>query len=335
MRRIILTPVAWVLIVVLVATAPAWLLVAVVVAPFGSGRMRLLRVMWMAAVYLFLEAVALVVLFALWVGSGFGWKLRGPVFQRVHYVLTGRYLRILYGQAKWALRVKVAIEGPTPDIAGPGRPELVFSRHAGPGDSFLLIHALVNWFDREPRIVLKAALQWDPVIDVMLNRLPSRFITVRNRDTAEQEIAKLATGLDDNDALVLFPEGGNFTPARRIKAIDRLKQLGLHAMAARAERMRNVLAPRPGGTLAALDAAPEAGVVLVAHTGVDRLLSLRDVWRALPLETTITMRWWNVDGDEVPQGEEARVEWLFGWWSRIDKWISEMNAVNPPHTPGR
>jgi hypothetical protein len=28
-----------------------------------------------------------------------------------------------------------------------------------------------------------------------------------------------------------------------------------------------VLAPRPGGFLAALDAAPDADVVLVAHTG--------------------------------------------------------------------
>ena len=50
------------------------------------------------------------------------------------------------------------------------------SRHAGPGDSFILIHALVNWFDREPRIVLKATLQWDPAVDVLLNRLPNRFI---------------------------------------------------------------------------------------------------------------------------------------------------------------
>ena len=50
-------------------------------------------------------------------------------------------------------------------------------RHAGPGDSFVLVHALVNWFDREPRIVLKDMLQWDPAVDVLLNRLPNRFIT--------------------------------------------------------------------------------------------------------------------------------------------------------------
>ena len=323
-RRVVITPVAWLVVVALVLAMPVVLIIALLASPFGSGRLRAPRVIWMLTVYLALEAIALVVLFGLWIGSGFGWKLRGPTFQRVHYVLTGRYLRILYATARWALRVRVAVIGTDPDVAAPGQPELVFCRHAGPGDSFLLIHALVNWFDREPRIVLKDTLQWDPVIDVMLNRLPSRFITLRRRgETAEEEIAALATGLDDNDALVLFPEGGNFTPIRRLRAIDRLRRLGLHAMADRAERMRNVLAPKPGGTLAALDAAPGAEVIWVAHTGVDKMLTVADVWRELPLETTITMRWWSVDAADVPRGQEQRVEWLFDWWARIDQWIEE------------
>ena len=45
-------------------------------------------------------------------------------------------------------------------------------------------------------------------------------------------------------------------------------------MAVRAEAMTNVLAPRPGGVLAALDAAPDADVVLVAHTGLDHMLTV-------------------------------------------------------------
>jgi 1-acyl-sn-glycerol-3-phosphate acyltransferase len=322
-RRVLITPVAWVLIVALAVTVPVLLLVALIAVPFGSGRRRVLRVGWMLEVYLALEAVALVVLFGLWLGSGFGWKLTGPTFQRVHYVLTGFYLRILYGQARRALRVNVVVLGSSPDMVLPGRPELVFCRHAGPGDSFLLVHALLNWFDREPRIVLKDTLQWDPVIDVMLNRLPSLFIRLKRRENAESQIAELATDLDENDALVLFPEGGNFTPHRRLRAIDRLRRLGLTAMADRAERMRHVLAPKPGGTLAALDAAPGAEVVWVAHTGVDKMLTVADVWRELPLETTITMRWWAVEAADVPAGEAERVDWLFDWWARIDQWIED------------
>jgi 1-acyl-sn-glycerol-3-phosphate acyltransferase len=323
-RRIVIAPIAWLVVVGLAAALPPILLIALIASLFGSGRRRAPRVLWMIEVYLVLEAIALVVLLGLWLGAGLGWKIRTPAFQRVHYVLTGRYLRVLYAQARWALRVRVDVTGAAPDEIGPGRPELVFCRHAGPGDSFLLIHALVNWFDREPRIVLKDTLQWDPVIDVMLNRLPNLFITVRNRgQDAEDLVATLAADLDENDALVLFPEGGNFTPSRRLRAIERLRRLGLHTMADRAERMRHVLAPRPGGTLAALDAAPGAQVVWVAHTGVDRMLTVADVWRELPLETTITMRWWAVPAAEVPDGYDQRVEWLYDWWAKIDQWIEE------------
>jgi hypothetical protein len=84
-----------------------------------------------------------------------------------------------------------------------------------------------------------------------------------------------------------------------------------------------VLAPRPGGLLAALDAAPEADVVLVAHTGLDHMLTVGDVWRELPMDKVITMRWWQVSRDEIPSEREAQIEWLFGWWERIDDWIAE------------
>ncbi len=116
----------------------------------------------------------------------------------------------------------------------------------------------------------------------------------------EEQIADLARGLDENDAFVIFPEGGNFTPERRQRGIDRLRKLGLERMARRAEEMTHVLAPRPGGLLAALDAAPDADVVLVAHTGLDHMLTVGDVWRELPMDKVIVMRWWQVPRDEIP-----------------------------------
>jgi len=97
----------------------------------------------------------------------------------------------------------------------------------------------------------------------------------------------------------------------------------MERMARRAERMTHVLAPRPGGLLAALDAAPDADVVLVAHTGLDHMLTVRDVWRELPMDKVIVMRWWQVPREEIPSEREARIEWLFGWWERIDAWIAE------------
>jgi 1-acyl-sn-glycerol-3-phosphate acyltransferase len=315
----------------LLATTPVWLLIALMVAPFGSGRLRAVRVLWVVAVYLALEVLMLVGMFGLWIASGFGRYMGRPRFQRAHYVLVGWFLRALFRQSRTALRLRIEVVGADPDIAAPGRPELIFCRHAGPGDSFIVTHALVNWYDREPRIVLKHTLQWDPAIDIVLNRLPNRFLTPSSRhsgtDTAEEHIGTLAADLDSNDVLLIFPEGGNFTPHRRTRAIERLRRLGFTHYAARAERLRNVLAPQPGGVLAALDAAPEAGIVLVGHTGFEDHDSVADIWRGLPLDRKLTMRWWSVAPGEVPAGREERIAWLYDWWARIDAWVSEQNEA--------
>jgi hypothetical protein len=95
----------------------------------------------------------------------------------------------------------------------------------------------------------------------------------------------------------------------------------MERMAKRAEAMTNVLAPRPGGFIAALDAAPNADVVLVAHTGLDHMLTVGDVWRELPMDKQLVMRWWQVAREDIPADREGRIEWLFAWWEEIDRWI--------------
>ncbi len=328
-RRVIMAPAMIVVTLLVVTTVPIWLLLAAALAPMMRGHLRLLRVIWLLTVYLVLQSLTLVALFGLWLVSGFGWKVRSPAFQLAHYRLVAWVLRALFREGQRTLSVKVVTDGPDPD-AHPGRPLVVFCRHAGPGDSFLLAHALVNWYSREPRIVLKQDLQWDPAIDVLLNRLPSRFISPspgERGSEVEAEIASLATGLDENDAFVLFPEGGNFTPKRRQRMIDKLHARGLHNVAARAEKMLHVLAPRPGGVAAALTAAPDADVLWVAHTGVDHLLNVADLWWALPMDKTITMRWWLVPAAEVPRNRDEQLEWLLTWWERIDAWIADQRRA--------
>ncbi len=323
-RRVVLAPAMVGITIALLFTLPLWLLVAAAASPLLPGRFRALRVLWVAIVWLVLESASLMALFGLWVAAGFGALVRTPPFQRVHYRLVGGYLWIFHHAATRVLGLQVEVEGPVPDEYL-GRPLLVFCRHAGPGDSFLLMHALVNWYAREPRIVLAATLQWDPALDVVLNRLPNRFLSTSGGDV-ERHIGELAMELDGDDAFVIFPEGGNFTERRRAAGIARLRARGLDDAARRSEAMRHVLPPQPGGVAAALNAAPDADVVWVAHAGLDHLFTVADVWRGLPLDTLVRMRWWRVPADEVPVGFEAQAAWLYHWWERIDAWVDAARA---------
>ena len=84
---------------------------------------------------------------------------------------------VFFREARRVLRLRHRDRRARPRTPTPGLPILVCCRHAGPGDSFMLIHALMHWYDREPRVVLKDTLAWDPMIDVLLHRIPARFIT--------------------------------------------------------------------------------------------------------------------------------------------------------------
>jgi len=332
-RRLVVAPAVIALTVTILSTIPLWLLAATILSPVVPGRLRPLRLLSLLLMHLVLESLLLVELFGLWVASGFGVFIRRPFFERIHYDLVQAYLVVFFREARRVVRLKIVTEGAAPD-AYPGEPLLVCCRHAGPADSFTLMYALMHWYGREPRVVLKDTLAWDPAIDVILNRLPNRFVSAnhgkRGDDSLERQVGELARDLDENDAFVIFPEGGNFTPERRQRSIDKLRRIGLEAMARRAERMENVLAPRPGGLLAALDAAPEADVILVAHTGLDHLLSVRDLWRELPMDKQIIMRWWRVPRAEIPEDRDARIEWLYSWWERIDAWVEEHRPVDLP-----
>jgi 1-acyl-sn-glycerol-3-phosphate acyltransferase len=334
-RRVVIAPAVVLLAGLVWITAPLWLLAAAALSPLLPGHWRALRLMWVLVIYLTIEALLLVVLLGLWLASGFGWRIRRPYWEGIHYDLVQGVMWVFFTEARRVLKLTIITDGPAPD-AHPGRPILVACRHAGPGDSFTLIHALMHWYAREPRVVLKDTLAWDPAIDVILRRIPAKFITPnpgagqKTGPDLESQIATLATGLDENDAFVIFPEGGNFTAARRERGIERLRRLGMDRMADRAEAMTNVLAPRPGGFIAALDAAPDADVVLVAHTGLDHMLTVGDVWRELPMDKQLVMRWWTVPRAEIPADRDERIDWLFGWWKRIDGWIDENKPQDLP-----
>ena len=299
---------------------------AVVLSVLLPGRWRVLRLLGFALVYLLVETAGLLAALVLWLATGLGWWLRAPWSLRAHYAVLRHLLAVVAGSARLLFGLRVVDDevgwSPLDDgVPGSVNAMLVLPRHAGPGDSLLLVHTLLGRdHDRRPRIVLKDLLQLDPLLDVYLNRLPNAFLTAGSDDSTAR-VGRLATGLGDEDALLLFPEGGNFSPARRRRAIDRLRMKGLQSQADAAESLRHLLPPRPGGVAAALAAAPHADVVLVAHTGLEHLSTAADLWDGLPMDTTVRMRWWFVPAAEVPRGPEVE-RWLYERWAELDDWIA-------------
>jgi 1-acyl-sn-glycerol-3-phosphate acyltransferase len=171
-------------------------------------------------------------------------------------------------------------------------------------------------------------LAWDPCIDLFGHRLRHHFVDRAARgDTAELlAVAHVARGMDDDDVAVIFPEGQFLTPQRKARAVARIAADDT-ALAARAERLRHLLPPRPGGLLALLGAAPGADVVVIGHVGLEGFGSVADIWRNVPLREPVRVRTWRVPAAEIPQGRRARVEWLYDRWAALDDWIDAERAA--------
>jgi 1-acyl-sn-glycerol-3-phosphate acyltransferase len=352
-RRLVLAPLVIAIAACLIVLTPS---VALLTAAFnlvrqrtqpGHGRRaRALRVACLALAWSVGETAALTVMLGLWIGSGFGGRLATEPYQARHYEIMRWFLDLIYRVAQRACGLRVGVAGPPSAAALDGRPLIVLCRHAGPGDSLLLVHHLLNVCERRPRVVMKSTLQLDPSLDIAANRLPNAFVrrarakrsaadgggSGRGRVTRQhtEQVRRLAAGLGSDGALVIFPEGGNWTPQRRRRAIDRLRRGGQDELARRAAAMPNVLPPRTGAALAALAACPGADVIFVAHTGLDRLVSVRDVWRSLATDMEVRARWWRVPSADAPPAanREAQVSWLYDWWERVDAWITAQGGAH-------
>ncbi len=336
LRRLLLAPLMPLLMLIFLVLLPVVIVgqaisaVAVVLVRRRRVRWRLPRVWAFAIVYLFCETACLLACLGLWIVSGFGARLHTERQLHWHLGLLRAFLSALVGVAGFVFRFRLHVEEPLTHpgdatrMASPG-PLLVLARHAGPGASFVLVYLLLARYDRRPRIVLKEQLRLDPSFDVLIGRIGGRFISPGRgpAGVAIEAVAGMAADLGERDALLLYPEGGDWTPTRHRLAVAGLRRRGQRAEAARAARMPHVLPPRPGGTLAALRAAPEADVVVFTHTGHDELLDIVSIWDALPLRTQLRLVWWREPAAQLPDDDAAREEWLNSVWTRIDAWIGE------------
>lgn len=266
----------------------------------------------------------------LWLRSGFGVSMDSPASQARHHNLLRWFVHGLVAKALELLAIDVAAH-PSPEAVTAlerDKPLLLFSRHAGPGDAAILVD-LVMSHDRAPSVVFKETLAIDPSVDLIGHRLPHALLDTANPEGCEERIEEVAAGLPPRGVLVLFPEGGNFTPERRRRALRKLWRTGRRRQAAAGQAMTHVMPPHPGGALAALRGNPGADVLFAAHTGLGLSAFPIEMWRQMPIGATLQSRMWLAPAAERPTDPDAQIEWLYGWWKRLDEWIETQGEEEP------
>jgi len=320
-RRAISLPTYAALGALVVVTAPLWLPGGLAVDVL-SGKARLLprtRALAFFALYLGCELLGVLAAAGLWLLT-LGGRAVGP----------GRYVDLNAGLQRWwtgalfggAIRLfsmRVEVDGL--DLARMG-PLLLFVRHSSTADTVLAAALVANPNRLLLRYVLKRELLWDPCLDIVGRRLPNAFVD-RASPRSQGEIdavARLAQDLDSRSAVLIYPEGTRYSPAKREAAVERLRSKGRLELAELAAGYVNVLPPRVGGPLALLDAAPGADLLLVEHTGFEGAASFREFWSGRLVGKTVRVRLRRIPASEVPA--VGRDRWLFEQWGEVDRWIS-------------
>ncbi len=267
------------------------------------------------------EFFGLVATFVLWVASGFGWRIKARGFQRAHNRVFGWWLELVTR----ALRFYLGFDFVLPMTERISGPILTFARHAGPGDAFLLARTVIRDYRRQLRMLGTHRLLWDPFINHMMLRLPNVFLEQNPKEPAGEmaAITAMCATMGDDDVVIIFPEGGNWTPTRWEGAIASFETGGRPESASRAASMPNVLPPRSAAVAAALDARADMTVVFVVHAGLADLHSLGEIWRKVPLRRTVQASYWSVPRSDIPTDRADLSSWLFDQWAELDRWIAE------------
>ncbi len=325
-RRLFIAPVVFVAAGAFTLAAPILHLFALVLdLLFDRHRFRLSRFVGIGLAFCATEVFGLFTLLTVWVGSGFGRWMDRPFWVRANMVLTGQYMELITRAIRFFLGFGFRY---TFEPFPPDRPMLLLSRHAGPGDAFLILRVVLRDGRRRPHFVGAAKLQWDPFLDIAGERLGNHYLQQEPDDPAAElaRIMEKAASLGGGETLGIFPEGGNVTPARRKRQMEMLKANGRDELLRRAEALRHTLLPRAGGVIAALNGAPDAVVLLVAHAGLEDLCGFGDLWDCVPLGRSVVAHSWTVMPEERPTGDAALTAWLFDEWQKVDDWIDHQLA---------
>lgn len=230
------------------------------------------------------------------------------------------FLSMAYAAVRRILDVEVVLDpsSATPNEIPRHEPLIVLSRHCGPGDTVLVAWLLMVEYRLQIRIVLKAILRYEPVLDFVEQLGCLCFLARGGR--ARRQIHDLAVSLAGGQAMLLFPEGANFTLPRWRAAIAELRSTGQIRAASRALRQSHTLPPHTGGATAALTGAPDANVLVLTHNGFCPDGRARPWWQ-LPTHRQLLVRTVLLPAAHLPHPDQMG-PWLQRTWAQVDAWVA-------------
>jgi len=295
-----------------------------------TPRFRRTRVVSLLTALTFVDFAGLVIVFSIWLVSPFGRRTRTEKDQ-------SRYQRVM---AWWTNKLIGAISAASPLPID--RSELdeqllmgnaiVIGRHRSLLDA-VLPAAIIGEVGVRTLYVLKEDLRWEPNIDIVGHRMGHVFVDrqAQGENDELKPIRELASRIDEESVGVIFPEGTFFNERRKARAVKALEKLN-PTHAEMAQRMKYLLPPRPAGTLALLEAAPDADVVILGHVGFEPFGTIGQIMANLGAQHRVTVRAWRYPREALPTNNDELIDWLFERWAELDRWIGSHHplAARPP-----
>lgn len=320
-RRFVSIPLFTALAALAIGLAPVWLLVTLLADALWGPRWcwPRTRALLFFCLYLACEVVGVLAAALLWL-----WHLGGRRGVG-RYVADNALLQRVFTDSLFfgAVRIfamRVQVEGIEEAQRGPF---LLFVRHVSTADTVLAAALLANRHGLLLRYVLKRELLWDPCIDIVGRRLPNAFVERAVDKTAADVAAveRLTRDLTPDSAVLIFPEGTRFSPAKRQAALDKLLGQGRTALHAIASQFEHVMPPKLGGPLALLARAPDVDAAFLEHTGFEGAQSFSRFFRGELCGRTIHARFRRVPARDIPATDRER--WLFEQWLRCEQYVAE------------
>ncbi|HMO55015.1 MAG TPA: 1-acyl-sn-glycerol-3-phosphate acyltransferase, partial [Tepidiformaceae bacterium] len=325
-RRVVSIPLFLLALVAYTAISPALYLVSFVVDIALRRRLASVRAFAMVHVFLLCEAAGIFATAWIWL------RHRGDrrAFLDANYALQAWWAGTLYRAGVRLFSLNVEVEGGEAPAEGP---VLVFARHVSPIDNLLPAVLVSVEHGIRLRWVINRSLLRDPCLDIVGNRLPNCFVANSSGDSDKEirRVEALGRELGPDDGVLIFPEGGLFSPTKRARVIERLEAGGIEQeLLEHARSLQNLLPPRLGGSLALLDSASGVDAVFIAHTGLESATRYQSILGGQLIGSTVRIRMWRVPATKIPSTGGERIAWLYEQWHALDAWVTH-NREGTPH----